>query len=83
MHVRSKKTQHLPTFRLELVRLSCVMDALAEARMKFQTIGVNQNAFRLEVSEIGTRQQPTSRIIDLVLLLGLRQTSRADRSEKA
>ena len=83
MHLRSKKTQYLPTFRLELVRLSCVMDALAEARMKFHTIGVNQNAFGLEVSEIGTRQQPTSRIIDLVLLLWLRQTSRADRSEKA
>jgi hypothetical protein len=59
------------------------MDTLAEARMKFQTIGVNQNAFGLEVSEIGTRQQPTSRIIDLVLLLWLRQTSRADRSEKS
>jgi hypothetical protein len=39
MHVRSKKTQHLPAFRLELVRLPCVVDALAEAGMKFQTIG--------------------------------------------
>ena|ERR1700694_5399415 len=83
MHVRSKKTQHLPTFHLELVRLSCVMDALAEARMKFQTVGVNQNVFGLEVSEIGTCQQPATRIIDLVLLLRLRQASRTDRLEKA
>jgi hypothetical protein len=83
VHVRSKKTQHLPTFRLELVRLSCVMDALAEAGMKFQTISVNQNAFGREVGEVGARQQPATRIIDLVLLLRLRQASRTDRPEKA
>jgi hypothetical protein len=83
MNVRSKKTQHLPAISLELIGLACIMDALAEAGMKFQTVSVNQNAFGREVGEVGTRQQPATRIIDLVLLLGLRQTSRTDRPEKA
>jgi len=35
MHVRPKKTQHLPAFNLKLVGLPCVMSALAQAEMKF------------------------------------------------
>ena len=72
MHVRSKKTQYLPAFGLELVGLSCVMDALAEAGVKFQTISVNQNALGREICKVGARQQPATRSINLVLLLGLR-----------
>jgi hypothetical protein len=49
MHVRSKKTQDLPAFGLELVGLPCVMDALAESGMKFQTIRINQNALGRKV----------------------------------
>ena len=55
MHVRSKKTQYLPAFSLELVGLPCVMDALAESGMKFQAISINQDTFGCDVGEVGAR----------------------------
>ena len=59
------------------------MDALAETGMKFQAVGVNQNAPWSEVCEVRPRKQSAPRIIDLVLLLGLRQPGLANRPDRA
>lgn len=51
-----QEAQHLPAFRLKLVGPPGVVDPLADGRMEFQSVGVDQDAPRREVGEVGARQ---------------------------
>ena len=81
--LRTQETQHLPALCLKLVGLPCVVDALADGRMKFQAVSVYEDALRRNVGEIGARQQAAARIVHLVLLHRFRQPSGSYRSEKS
>ena len=56
MDMRTQKAQHLPALCLKLVGLPRVVDALADGGMEFQAVGVDQDALRRVVGEVGARQ---------------------------
>ena len=67
MDMRPQEAHNEPTFALELVGLSIILDALAQGGMEFQAVGVNQYTLRCLVREVGARNQPSARIVDLML----------------